>query len=82
MLAVEEALARVLAQANPQQEVIEPALIDALGHVLAARPDLVGPQLAEELKDLRANVRPDDIEQAQAVVRSEAHVSVFKKIER
>ena len=33
-----------------------------VGQVLAARPDLVGPTLGEELKGLRANVRPDPIE--------------------
>ncbi len=33
-----------------------------LGQVLAARPDLVGPKLGEELKDLRAKVRADPIE--------------------
>ncbi|MDV6034565.1 MAG: AarF/ABC1/UbiB kinase family protein [Phycisphaera sp. RhM] len=32
-----------------------------LGQILAARPDLVGIALSEELKGLRANVRPDDI---------------------
>src|SRR6056297_1664700 len=32
-----------------------------LGQILAARPDLVGPPLAEELKRLRVNVPPDDI---------------------
>ena len=33
-----------------------------LGQVLAARPDLVGPQLGDALKDLRANVAPDSID--------------------
>ncbi len=42
-----------------------------LGQVLAARPDLVGPKLGEELKRLRANVRPDDIEQVRATLRRE-----------
>ncbi len=32
-----------------------------LGQVLAARPDMVGPKLGEELKGLRANVQPDPI---------------------
>ena len=34
-----------------------------LGQVLAARPDLVGPKLAHELKELRAHVPADSIEQ-------------------
>jgi ubiquinone biosynthesis protein len=42
-----------------------------LGQVLAARPDLVGPSLGEELKRLRANVRPDDIEQVRETLRNE-----------
>lgn len=42
-----------------------------LGQVLAARPDLVGPKLGEELKGLRANVRPDTIEQVRAMLRKE-----------
>lgn len=42
-----------------------------LGQILAARPDLVGPKLAEELKRLRANVRPDAIEQVHATLRKE-----------
>lgn len=42
-----------------------------LGQVLAARPDLVGPSLAEELKRLRGNVRADDIEQVRATLRTE-----------
>ena len=42
-----------------------------LGQVLAARPDLVGPKLGEELKRLRADVRPDDIEQVRATLRHE-----------
>jgi ubiquinone biosynthesis protein len=33
-----------------------------LGQILAARPDLVGVDLSEELKQLRGDVRPDDIE--------------------
>jgi ubiquinone biosynthesis protein len=45
-----------------------------LGQVLAARPDLVGPGLAEELKRLRANVRPDDIAQVKKTLRSELGV--------
>ncbi|KAA1258541.1 putative protein kinase UbiB [Rubripirellula obstinata] len=42
-----------------------------LGQILAARPDLVGPKLGEELKRLRANVRPDAIEQVRATLREE-----------
>ena len=42
-----------------------------LGQVLAARPDLVGPKLGEELKRLRADVRPDDIDQVRATLRDE-----------
>ncbi len=42
-----------------------------LGQILAARPDLVGPQLGEELKKLRADVDPDTIEQVRATLRTE-----------
>ena len=42
-----------------------------LGQILAARPDLVGPMLAEELKRLRANVRPDAIGQVRSTLREE-----------
>ncbi|MFK8113973.1 MAG: ABC1 kinase family protein [Rubripirellula sp.] len=42
-----------------------------LGQILAARPDLVGPKLGEELKGLRVNVRPDPIEQVRSMLRSE-----------
>ena len=41
------------------------------GQLLAARPDLVGPPLAEELKLLRANVCPDTIEQVRSTIREE-----------
>ena len=39
-----------------------------LGQVLAARPDLVGPKLAEELKRLRGDVQPDPISQVEATL--------------
>ena len=42
-----------------------------LGQILAGRPDLVGPQLGEELKKLRADVRPDTIEQVRAMLKKE-----------
>lgn len=42
-----------------------------LGQILAARPDLVGPKLGEELKKLRADVRPDTIQQVRATLRKE-----------
>ncbi len=42
-----------------------------LGQALAARPDLVGPKLAEELKLLRADVRPDDIDQVRETLKQE-----------
>ena len=42
-----------------------------LGQILAARPDLVGPKLGEELKRLRADVRPDTIEQVRQTLRNE-----------
>lgn len=42
-----------------------------LGQILAARPDLIGPKLAEELKGLRANVRPDPIETVQQTLAGE-----------
>ena len=42
-----------------------------LGQVLAARPDIVGPTLGEELKQLRAHVRPDDIDQVRETLGQE-----------
>ena len=42
-----------------------------LGQILGARPDLVGPELADELKGLRANVRADEIGQVRETLRSE-----------
>jgi ubiquinone biosynthesis protein len=42
-----------------------------LGQVLAARPDLVGPALGEELKRLRVNVPPDSIDKVRATLRKE-----------
>jgi len=42
-----------------------------LGQILAARPDLVGPKLGEELKKLRADVHPDSIEQVRSTLRKE-----------
>ncbi len=42
-----------------------------LGQVLAARPDLVGPSLAEELKSLRASVPADSIEQVRETLHQE-----------
>ncbi len=42
-----------------------------VGQVLAARPDLVGPKLGEELKRLRSNVRADGIEIVQQTLRTE-----------
>ncbi len=42
-----------------------------VGQVLAARPDLVGPALGEELKRLRADVPPDDIEKVKETLRRE-----------
>ncbi len=42
-----------------------------LGQILAARPDLVGPKLGEELKKLRADVRPDTIEQVRKTLKKE-----------
>ncbi|KAA5543078.1 AarF/ABC1/UbiB kinase family protein [Roseiconus nitratireducens] len=42
-----------------------------LGQILAARPDLVGPVLSEELKGLRVNVRPDSIETVRKTLASE-----------
>src|SRR6056297_1922736 len=42
-----------------------------LGQILAARPDLVGPKLAEELKRLRANVRPDEIDTVRQTLQAE-----------
>ena len=42
-----------------------------LGQILSARPDLVGPALGDELKDLRANVRADSIEQVRRMLSAE-----------
>jgi len=42
-----------------------------LGQILASRPDLVGPSLSEELKQLRANVAPDQTEQVRETLRNE-----------
>ncbi|TWU05583.1 ABC1 kinase family protein [Stieleria varia] len=42
-----------------------------LGQVLAGRPDLTGPELGEELKRLRANVRADSIETVQKTLAAE-----------
>ena len=55
-----------------------------LGQVLAARPDLVGPSLAEELKSLRARVPADSIEQVRETLRQELgedYEQHFTKIE-
>ena len=55
-----------------------------LGQILAARPDLVGPDLGEELKRLRADVRPDDIEKVRQTLREELgddYKSHFKSID-
>ncbi|TWT50349.1 putative protein kinase UbiB [Rubripirellula amarantea] len=55
-----------------------------LGQLLAARPDLVGPSIAEELKRLRANVKPDTIEQVRATMREELgddYEDVFRAID-
>ncbi|QEF98646.1 putative protein kinase UbiB [Stieleria maiorica] len=42
-----------------------------LGQILAARPDLVGVALSEELKGLRANVRPDNIDTVRQTLAKE-----------
>jgi len=42
-----------------------------LGQILAARPDLVGPGLADELKKLRADVTPESIQQVRETLRKE-----------
>src|SRR6056297_886264 len=42
-----------------------------LGQILAGRPDLVGAELAEELKRLRANVPPEPIETVEATLAAE-----------
>ena len=55
-----------------------------LGQVLAARPDLVGPSLAEELKSLRASVPADSIEQVRETLGQELgedYEKHFTKIE-
>ena len=55
-----------------------------LGQILAARPDLVGASLSEELKGLRVNVRPDDIEtvrQTLALELGDDYECYFEKID-
>lgn len=42
-----------------------------LGQILSGRPDLVGADLAEELKRLRANVPPEPIETVEATLAAE-----------
>lgn len=42
-----------------------------LGQLLASRPDIVGPELADELKDLRASVRPEPFDAIHATLRKE-----------
>lgn len=42
-----------------------------LGQILSARPDLVGPELADELKQLRANVSPDSPEVVRRILKEE-----------
>ena len=55
-----------------------------LGQILAARPDLVGVTLSEELKGLRVNVRPDSIEAVREILSKELgedYQVYFKTIE-
>ncbi|SMP74693.1 ubiquinone biosynthesis protein [Neorhodopirellula lusitana] len=55
-----------------------------VGQVLASRPDLVGIELAEELKGLRSDVRPDSEAQVRATLTSELgedYESRFRSIE-
>ena len=42
-----------------------------LGQILASRPDLVGPSLSEEFKQLRFKVEPDEIGQVRETLRAE-----------
>jgi len=42
-----------------------------VGQVLASRPDLIGIEIAEELKGLRGRVRPDSEEQVRATLKAE-----------
>lgn len=42
-----------------------------LGQILASRPDIVGIELADELKSLRADVRPEPFESIDQTLRSE-----------
>ncbi|MFG0263442.1 MAG: ABC1 kinase family protein [Novipirellula sp. JB048] len=42
-----------------------------LGQILASRPDVVGPQLGDELKRLRADVQPDAIEKVRETLTRE-----------
>ena len=51
-------------------QILGPTFIK-LGQILASRPDLVGPSLSEELKQLRANVAPDRTDQVRETLRSE-----------
>ena len=55
-----------------------------LGQILAARPDLVGLAISEELKKLRIDVRPDSIETVRATLSKELGVqyeSHFRSID-
>lgn len=55
-----------------------------VGQVLASRPDLVGPELAEELKRLRGDVAADSIELVEQTLRKELgddFASHFQSIE-
>ncbi|MGB7347184.1 MAG: AarF/UbiB family protein [Pirellulaceae bacterium] len=42
-----------------------------LGQILAGRPDLVGAELGDELKNLRSNVQPDSIETVRQTLSTE-----------
>ncbi len=52
-----------------------------LGQMLAARPDIVGPQLGQELKRLRADVQPDAIEKVRETLTKELGAEYLKQFQ-
>jgi ubiquinone biosynthesis protein len=67
-----EALARLTREARIRQALTElgPTFIK-LGQLLSTRPDVVGAALADELKQLRANVPADNFDEVKALVELE-----------
>lgn len=67
-----EALARLTREARIRLALTElgPTFIK-LGQLLSTRPDVVGVALAEELKELRANVPADSFDEIKALIETE-----------